>query len=225
MGLDHDLEVQAGPSRRFGPLSSSDEWAGHIPMSASELTPRASGDPRAGPIEEIEAKPLLGWRERIRHFTWTWYTLVMATGGIANVIYACTSIFQSATESDVLRDYYRSPSIPGEVFNRRDFHDLEHRNLPVDQCGHVTPFLPLAQHFQGFFSTSNRITVCSCTSHKRLCDTDHRCSICTFGASHWALACHDDGDTLLDIYCLCFSSICCHLSDYVRVTSTFEKGQ
>ena len=30
----------------------------------------------------------LPWRERIRHFTWTWFCLTMATGGIANVLYA-----------------------------------------------------------------------------------------------------------------------------------------
>jgi hypothetical protein len=27
-------------------------------------------------------------RDRIRHFTWTWFTMTMATGGIANVLYA-----------------------------------------------------------------------------------------------------------------------------------------
>lgn len=30
----------------------------------------------------------LSWRERIRHFTWAYFTLTMATGGIANVLYA-----------------------------------------------------------------------------------------------------------------------------------------
>lgn len=29
----------------------------------------------------------LQWRERIRHYTWTFFTLTMATGGIANVLY------------------------------------------------------------------------------------------------------------------------------------------
>ena len=30
----------------------------------------------------------LAWKERLRHFTWTFFTITMATGGIANVLYA-----------------------------------------------------------------------------------------------------------------------------------------
>ena len=32
----------------------------------------------------------LHWRDRIRHFTWTYFTMTMATGGIANVLYTGT---------------------------------------------------------------------------------------------------------------------------------------
>lgn len=30
----------------------------------------------------------LQWRERIRHYTWTFFAMTMATGGIANVLYS-----------------------------------------------------------------------------------------------------------------------------------------
>ena len=40
-----------------------------------------------------EQNEFLGFRGRIRHFTWTWFTMTMATGGIANVLYtgSCSS--------------------------------------------------------------------------------------------------------------------------------------
>lgn len=38
-----------------------------------------------GPSEWPEK---LTWKQRIRHFTWAYFTLTMATGGIANVLYA-----------------------------------------------------------------------------------------------------------------------------------------
>jgi len=41
----------------------------------------------------------LQWRERIRHYTWTFFTMTMATGGIANVLYTgMVELEESATK-------------------------------------------------------------------------------------------------------------------------------
>lgn len=50
----------------------------------------------AGEEKEVEQRSGSGqltWKQRIRHFTWTWFTMTMATGGIANVLYTgnCSS--------------------------------------------------------------------------------------------------------------------------------------
>ena len=37
---------------------------------------------------QTEAPLSLTWKERVRHLTWTFFTLIMATGGIANVLNA-----------------------------------------------------------------------------------------------------------------------------------------
>jgi len=36
---------------------------------------------------EVSEQSNMRFRDRIRHFTWTWFTMTMATGGIANVLY------------------------------------------------------------------------------------------------------------------------------------------
>lgn len=50
----------------------------------SQRTPKPVQEKRR---DSSRGKASLSWRQRIRHFTWTWFTLTMATGGIANVLY------------------------------------------------------------------------------------------------------------------------------------------
>lgn len=64
------------------------------PPDAKPATPRplsAGLFSRQSPLLNLSKIDLhlerLHWRERIRHYTWTFFTVTMATGGIANVLY------------------------------------------------------------------------------------------------------------------------------------------
>lgn len=54
--------------------------------SSEKITPPAAGRLNWTTLDKTLEK--LHWRERVRHYTWTFFTMTMATGGIANVIYA-----------------------------------------------------------------------------------------------------------------------------------------
>jgi hypothetical protein len=41
----------------------------------------------------------LAIKERIRHFTWSWFTMTMATGGIANVLYVAPPLFRQVVST------------------------------------------------------------------------------------------------------------------------------
>ncbi|SLM35795.1 hypothetical protein LPUS_00440 [Lasallia pustulata] len=57
----------------------------HSPFySPTMLRNRLSARGKLVPHAFIEKQE---WRERIRYFTWTFFTMTMATGGIANVLY------------------------------------------------------------------------------------------------------------------------------------------
>lgn len=76
----------------------------HVETSAAEsgngVLHDNDGDKEEEAVEDGTEKSdpyHMSWRERIRHFTWTWFTMTMATGGIANVLYTgMNSVLYSA---------------------------------------------------------------------------------------------------------------------------------
>lgn len=79
----HVREAQQQQLRPHRPalLSSNRSSRARIPMVRmfSNLSSASMGQ---SILEGLE------WRERIRHYTWTFFTMTMATGGIANVLYS-----------------------------------------------------------------------------------------------------------------------------------------
>lgn len=47
-------------------------------------------------VPQTPVSGTLGWRDRIRHFTWTFFSMTMATGGIANVLFTGTMCISSS---------------------------------------------------------------------------------------------------------------------------------
>lgn len=75
---------QNRPNRRPGGPSTNSSFI-RLPVSAllgSYNLNLSNISLNNGILEKLE------WRERIRHYTWTFFTMTMATGGIANVLYA-----------------------------------------------------------------------------------------------------------------------------------------
>ncbi|KIV84832.1 hypothetical protein PV11_00586 [Exophiala sideris] len=46
------------------------------------------GDGSGGNDDDFDKPKHLSWKQRVEHVTWAWFTLTMATGGIANVLHA-----------------------------------------------------------------------------------------------------------------------------------------
>ena len=83
-------------------LGISSDNSSHPQFPRTPTTPNGSLRPSLGALRHsanasvasLSGKLLekLHWKERIRHYTWTFFTMTMATGGIANVLYEGTKI-------------------------------------------------------------------------------------------------------------------------------------
>lgn len=85
---DRDMERITGELKKqghhlgMGNNSSQD----HLPLTTFGIFGRQSANPSMTSLGD-RLREKLQWRERIRHYTWTFFTMTMATGGIANVIH------------------------------------------------------------------------------------------------------------------------------------------
>lgn len=70
----------ASPFRSMSPANTNDMEKGVYDVKASEM----QHNPHAELISGVN--PPLPFGQRIRHFTWAWYTLTMSTGGVATLI-------------------------------------------------------------------------------------------------------------------------------------------
>lgn len=83
-----DYEMHnCGPTPQFRDVESPNN---HLHLQMPQLSPghahRHSLNSSNGNMA-LHILEKLQWRERIRHYTWTFFTLTMATGGIANVLH------------------------------------------------------------------------------------------------------------------------------------------
>ncbi|GKZ73545.1 hypothetical protein AnigIFM50267_010475 [Aspergillus niger] len=92
----NDLAENSGGDSYFHPRGSIISQAHTSALDAihSSSYRKSEGDGDEGvdgmaySQSEAETRPSgLGWKKRIRHITWAFFTLTMATGGIANVLY------------------------------------------------------------------------------------------------------------------------------------------
>ncbi len=82
---EHQIAHSARDEHIRGGKSSGSSRT-RLPVLHSGIFGKHRNLSRLNVSHRIEEK--LQWRERIRHFTWTFFTVTMATGGIANVIYS-----------------------------------------------------------------------------------------------------------------------------------------
>jgi C4-dicarboxylate transporter/malic acid transport protein len=99
------LHSEASTLRQRGSRSTAmsarslEDEPGQPAMGSNDEKPEGGGGlPHSPPPDQhsedatpqdhsIDDEPVLSWRQRLRHFTWTFFTITMATGGIASVLY------------------------------------------------------------------------------------------------------------------------------------------
>ena len=103
----------------------------------------------------------LQWRERVRHYTFVFFTLTMATGGLANVIHSGTSMLCSVTSPEIesADGCTSAVSFSWVVCYRGDIFPAQHRPLR-DKCrDDIVAFLPASGDVESINTAPNRASL------------------------------------------------------------------
>jgi len=99
-----DPEHPANSRNSTSPLAASrdykdDRWrsCGRDPANDMEVP----GDGSSEDTSNVKPRKL-SWKQRMKHVTWAWFTLTMATGGIANVLHNGTGPWRSVMAPNIL---------------------------------------------------------------------------------------------------------------------------
>ena len=85
-GEDYDYANRQSNNEKVKERQSNNNSRTRLPIALSDVSGHQSATNSSASLGE-RLLERLHWRERIRHFTWTFFTMTMATGGIANVLY------------------------------------------------------------------------------------------------------------------------------------------
>ena len=81
--------ILGGERRRARRSKSSDKREVENPDLTAYMNERDGNDNHMGDEEDGEkGRRRVGFRDRVGCYTWTWFTMTMATGGIANVLHS-----------------------------------------------------------------------------------------------------------------------------------------
>jgi hypothetical protein len=99
-----DEDVERGNMWSTGHSHTDLPWQRHYatgtPLPGSPQRHRSLDNPAESSGDEHSGhKILLTLKQRVRHFVWTWFTMTMATGQLANVILAGMFAFHFANNN------------------------------------------------------------------------------------------------------------------------------
>ena len=106
----------------------------------------------------------LHWKERIRHFTWTFFAMTMATGGIANVLYSGKLCIQGVGGliRELTQSMHSTLPIPRPRRHWRYLLPSQYGPLHFQRNDDVPTLLLPLRLAHGILSTSHRKTLHTC---------------------------------------------------------------